>query len=88
MMQQYDGFGFLYPVLADMMQLDPSHRPTARTLFRRFLNVRDSLSESKLRARLIHKDGEPLLRRIGNDVSHWLVTAKRSIIGVPAIPDA
>ena len=88
MMQQYDGFEFLYPVLADMMQVDPSHRPTARTLFRRFLNVRDALPESKLRARLIHRDGEPLLRRVGNDVSHWLVTTRRTLAGVPAIPDA
>lgn len=71
-----------------MMQVNPSDRPTARTLFRRFLNIRDSLSESKLRARLIHRNGEPILKRLGNDFSHWLLTARRSLVGVPAIPDA
>ncbi|KAI0027073.1 hypothetical protein K488DRAFT_63044 [Vararia minispora EC-137] len=85
---KYDGFEFMYPLLADMLEPDPAKRPSAERLYAHFLMARAQLSSAKSRSRLIERGGEPALTAAYRNCRHWLLTVGRLLLGVPAVPDA
>ena len=57
-------------LIADMVQVDPSQRPTMDDVVQRFENIRKSLTMSKLRSRIVDK-GETMLDSVPRAVLHW-----------------
>jgi len=56
------GFEFMQPLVNEMIQSDPSKRPTIDEIVARFDALRRSLSSWKLRSRAVEKDEYTLLR--------------------------
>ncbi|KDQ55733.1 hypothetical protein JAAARDRAFT_133274 [Jaapia argillacea MUCL 33604] len=54
------GFEFMKPLINDMIQADPEKRPTMDQVMSRFDETRKSLSESKLRSRVVQRGEKPL----------------------------
>ena len=73
------------PLIADMIQSDPSKRPTMNEVMERFHAIRSDLSGWKLRSRVVDK-GESLLDGVVCGISHWMRRVKFITRGVPAIP--
>ncbi|KAI0311022.1 hypothetical protein OF83DRAFT_1069524, partial [Amylostereum chailletii] len=53
--KKYAGLNFMDKLVADMVQKDPSKRPTIDEVVARFADIRHALSPWKLRSRLIYK---------------------------------
>jgi len=85
--QSRNGFEFMSALVADMVQDDPTKRPTADELVARMDDIGQSLSNWKLRSRVVKKnDIWPLgLYRSGG---HWVRRTMFIATGTPAIPTA
>lgn len=57
-------------LIDDMVQIDPSERPTMDEVVERFEEIRKSLTMSKLRSRIIDKE-ETMLDSVPRAVLHW-----------------
>ena len=73
--QQYEGFEFLEPLIADMVQDDPAARPTMEEVVARFDDIQAKLKYWKLRERLVRKGESPLIKFLKN-VRHVYRTTK------------
>ncbi|CAL1706289.1 unnamed protein product [Somion occarium] len=79
------GVEFMAPLVADMMQADPSKRPTIDEVVQRFEDIRRSLRWWKLRSRLIEK------RELGylitfRSVKHYIRTVAYVLTLKSAVP--
>ncbi|KAH9937750.1 hypothetical protein B0H21DRAFT_758148 [Amylocystis lapponica] len=81
----YFGLDFLFPLVADMVQADPTKRPAIDDVVSRFDELRSKLSYWTLRARLVGRE-ETALRRVLKNIRHAFRTAKFIIRRYPAIP--
>ena len=79
------GFDFMRPLITDMVQRDPSQRPTMDEVVERFGAIRAGLNSRKLRSRIISK-GENLYQRMTRGTFHWLRQIGYITRGIPAIP--
>ena len=73
-------------LIADMVQEDPTKRPTMDEVVARFPEVRNKLSTWKLRSRLVRKK-EILPVKVWRTVGHWYRTAGYVLSRKAAIPD-
>lgn len=80
------GFDFMEPLVVDMVQVDPSKRPSINDVISRFEDIRHSLSSWKLRSRIRHRK-----EFISASVVGWMLQLSRTIwytgTHKPAIPD-
>ncbi|KIJ16754.1 hypothetical protein PAXINDRAFT_168241 [Paxillus involutus ATCC 200175] len=79
------GFDFMQPLIADMVQKDPSKRPTMDEVVERFDAIRAGLTMWKLRSRVINKR-ENLLEGVVRGTSYWMRRIGFVAMGVPAVP--
>lgn len=83
---QFTNLAFLAPLAADMVQDDPSARPTSGQVIDRFAALRSKLGWWKLRERPRHgpeSEGPPLWE---DDYCHPLWTACQIAMFRPAVP--
>ena len=73
------------PLVQDMVQADPSKRPTMEEVVVRFDKIRQSLSGWKLRSRVVDEE-EDALERVTRTVSHWIRRVSFVVRRVPPIP--
>ena len=73
------------PLIADMVQKDPSKRPTMDEVVQRFATVRAGLSTWKLRSRVVSKD-EKVYLSVARGASHWMQQFGFITRGIPPIP--
>lgn len=73
------------PLIADMVQTDPSKRPTMDEVIERFETTRLSLGQWKLRSRVVDTD-ESKLARIFRTGLHWVRQVQFVIRRLPATP--
>ena len=74
------------PLIADMVQEDPSNRPTMDEVTTRFSEIRKSISTWKLRSRMTRKD-EFWPVTAWRAVNHWTRTAGYVLARRAAIPE-
>jgi hypothetical protein len=79
------GFGFMEALVDDMVQDDPSKRPTMDQVVERFGHIRKDLSGLKLRARLASRDEGPLAAMF-RDLLHFRQRVQYMVTGLPAVP--
>ncbi|KAG2153111.1 kinase-like domain-containing protein [Suillus bovinus] len=79
------GLDFLKPLVDDMVQDDPSGRPTMEVLVKRFDSIRQKLSAWKLRSRVISME-DSLLENMYYRTTHWRRRIGFIVRRVPAIP--
>ena len=84
--QKYDGFEFIEPLIADMVQKDPKKRPTMDEVVNRFVEIKRGLSTWKLRSRM-GRNNEIWPVTAWRAVSHWYRTVGYVISRKPALPD-
>ncbi|KAI0040833.1 hypothetical protein FA95DRAFT_1527205 [Auriscalpium vulgare] len=84
---KYHGFEFLYPLVGDMVAVDPSKRPTMDEVVSRFKKIRDSLSSWKLRSRLVRRKDWAIVG-LYKSFGHWHRRLAYIATRKPAIPDA
>lgn len=75
----------MQPLIADMVQQDPSKRPTMDEVVERYHAISSNLSGWKLRSRVIDKE-ENVFEGIFRGSSHWMRRVRFMTRGVPAIP--
>ncbi|KAI0320057.1 kinase-like domain-containing protein [Amylostereum chailletii] len=83
-LQRYWGFGFMKPLIADMVQVDMAKRPTMDEVVTRFHKIRDGLSWWKLRSRLVER--KEFFVYPWRTARHWYLTATYVATGKAAIP--
>ncbi|TFK53488.1 kinase-like protein [Heliocybe sulcata] len=79
------GFEFIEPLVSDMVQNDPSSRPTMDEVVTRFEAIRKSLSSWKLRSRIAERDEVELLE-LYRTIIHWKRRIAYVARRVPALP--
>ncbi|KIJ18440.1 hypothetical protein PAXINDRAFT_167041 [Paxillus involutus ATCC 200175] len=79
------GFDFIQPLIADMVQQDPSKRPTMDEVVKRFDTIRAGLRSWKLRSRVVDKR-ESVFEGVIRGTSHWIRRIGFVVRGVPAVP--
>jgi len=79
------GFDFIQPLIADMVQQDPSKRPTMDEVVKRFDSIRAGLRSWKLRSRVVDIR-ENTLDGVIRGTSHWMRRIGFVARGVPAVP--
>ena len=79
------GFDFMLPLIADMIQKDPSKRPTMGEVVERFDATRSDLSSRKLRSRVIDR-GETAYHGITRGTSHWIRQIGLIARGISPVP--
>lgn len=79
------GFEFMQPLISDMVQTDPSKRPTMDEVVERFETIRLSLGKWKLRSRVVDTD-QSKLEGIFSAAWHWLRQFEFVMRRLPAIP--
>lgn len=72
-------------LISDMVQRDPSKRPTMDEVVNRFHAIQSGLSSWKLRSRAIDKE-ENTLDGVLRGISHWMRRVRLMTRGVPAMP--
>ena len=75
----------MQPLVADMIQTDPSKRPTMDGVVERFETICGGLSKWKLRSRVNDSD-ESLLKRIFHATLHWARQLEFTVRRLPALP--
>lgn len=75
------------PLIADMVQKEPSERPTMAEVVQRFDTIRAGLSTRKLRSRVVDR-GESAYHNITRGTSHWMRQTRFIICGVPPVPSS
>ncbi|KAI0294559.1 hypothetical protein BC826DRAFT_1104616 [Russula brevipes] len=84
--QEYHGFEFIQPLIADMTLDDPQKRPTAQEVVSRFEGIKSSLSVWKLRSRVVRrKEIWPMM--ILRSARHLYRTAGYILTRKAAIPE-
>lgn len=73
------------PLITDMVQNDPSKRPSMDEVVQRFAAIRAGLSTWKLRSRIVSK-GERVYHSITRGTSHWMRQVGFITRGIPAVP--
>ena len=84
--QKYKGFEFVEPLVTDMVQNDPTKRPTMDGVVARFSEIRVKLSSWKLRSRIARKN-ELWPVTAWRSVSHWYRTVGYVLGRKAAIPE-
>ena len=84
--QKYKGFEFMAPLIADMVQEDPSKRPTMGEVTARFSEIRTGLNTCKLRSRMARKK-EFWPVTAWRTVNHWTRTVGHVLARRAAIPE-
>ncbi|KAH7889023.1 hypothetical protein F5I97DRAFT_1935400 [Phlebopus sp. FC_14] len=79
------GFEFMKPLISDMVQNDPSKRPTMDEVVQRFESIRAGLSRWKLRSRVVDKQ-ESMLEGVVRGTAHWTRRIGFVARNVSAIP--
>ncbi|KZT29122.1 hypothetical protein NEOLEDRAFT_1107902 [Neolentinus lepideus HHB14362 ss-1] len=79
------GFEFMEPLVADMVEDDPSKRPTMNEVVSRFEGIRKSLSSWKLRSRVGHQDELGFIEAY-RSVAHWKRRFGYAARQTPAVP--
>lgn len=79
------GFEFLKPLVDDMVQDDPSKRPTMEQAVERFDSIRQHLSTWKLRSRVTARDEGPF-EHMYRGAAHWKRRISFIVSRVSAIP--
>ncbi|KAJ6507307.1 kinase-like domain-containing protein [Mycena vitilis] len=78
------GFEFMWPLVADMVQDDPTQRPTIDDVVAQFAVIQKELSCWKLRSRVVGQREFPYVpHRV---VGHWYRRIRFILLRVPAIP--
>jgi len=75
----------MQPLIIDMVQQDPSKRPTMDEVVKRFHVIQSDLSSWKLRSRVIDEE-ETVLDRVLHGSTHWMRRVRFMTRGVPALP--
>ncbi|KIM35903.1 hypothetical protein M413DRAFT_78958 [Hebeloma cylindrosporum] len=83
--QGYKSFGFMKPLIDDMVQDDPEKRPTMDEVIQRFDALVEGLSEWQLRARAAPR-GINIFKETGHIISHWGRKIVFLIKRTPALP--
>lgn len=73
------------PLVAEMIQPDPAHRPTMDEVVVRFDDIRRGLSRRKLRSRVVDAD-EDLFEWVVRIMPHWKRRIEFIAKRVPAVP--
>lgn len=73
------------PLIANMIQKDPSKRPTMAEVVWQFDALRADLSKWKLRSRLVDR-GENAYHSVTRGTSHWMRQIGLITRGIPAVP--
>ena len=73
------------PLVDDMIQSDPSKRPTIDEIVTRFDTLRRSLSSWKLRSRAAESDEEPSLR-LSRSLNHLGRMVRYALKRIPPVP--
>lgn len=73
------------PLITDMVQKDPSKRPTMDEVVQRFAAIRAGLSTWKLRSRMV-SEGEKVYHSMTRGTSHWIRQIGYITRRIPAIP--
>ncbi|KAF8836451.1 hypothetical protein BDN67DRAFT_974164 [Paxillus ammoniavirescens] len=79
------GFDFMAGLVNDMVQDDPSKRPTMDEVVARFEGIRRALSRSKLRSRVVSKD-ESRFDAVFRGIAHWTRRMRFVIRRIPPVP--
>ncbi|KAF7357872.1 Protein kinase domain-containing protein [Mycena venus] len=78
------GFEFMRPLVDDMVQADPTKRPTIDQVVARFAEIQKGLSSWTLRSRVIgQREFVYLPQRI---IGHWYRRIRSIVMRVPAVP--
>lgn len=83
--QVFHGFDFMQDLVSDMVQNDPTKRPTIAEVESRFEELSSQLSSRKLRSRLIHR-GEDGFTRAVLGTMHFFRTARLIVMRYPPVP--
>lgn len=86
-LQKFENVGFMAPLVADMVQDDPSKRPTIGEVVARYEKVKKTLPWWKLRSRLVHEN-EATLFGIPRAIGHAVRTIGHIMTLRPAVPSA
>ena len=73
------------PLVADMVQTDPSKRPTMDEVVERFETIRGGLGKWKLRSRVVDSDQSVLERTFGA-AWHWVRQLEFVVRRLPSVP--
>lgn len=79
------GFEFIQPLVNDMVQDDPSKRPTMDMVVSRFKAIRDTLNEGQLRSRVVDRR-EILVVGIFKELFHWGRRLEYTVRRMPPVP--
>jgi len=79
-LQTMYGFGFIQPLVDDMVLDTPSERPTMDSVVIRFEELVAELPKHKLQSRIVYRD-EPLFTTLLLDVEHWCLRAVEFLRG-------
>jgi hypothetical protein len=74
-------------LVKDMVQADPSKRPTMDVVVPRFQHIRGKLSRHTLRSRVAHPD-EAGIEAAFHSVAHLFRRIKYTLRGTPSIPSS
>ncbi|KAN0140579.1 Protein kinase-like domain containing protein [Lactarius tabidus] len=85
-MQRYHGLEFMQPLIADMVQEDPTKRPNMDEVVTRFAEIRKRLSSWKLRSRMA-RNIELWPVAAWRSVAHWFRTMGYVLARKAAIPE-
>ncbi|KAH9033889.1 kinase-like domain-containing protein [Lactarius pseudohatsudake] len=85
-MERYHGLEFMQPLIADMVQEDPTKRPNMDEVVTRFPEIRNKLSTWKLRSRMARNTE---LRPVAawRSVAHWFRTIGYVLANKAPIPE-
>jgi hypothetical protein len=86
MNQKYHGFQFMEPLVADMVQEDPTKRPKMDEVITRFSEIRGKLNTWKLRSRIARRN-EFWPVTAWRSVAHWYRTVGYVLSRKAAIPE-
>jgi len=75
----------MQPLVTDMIQPDPSKRPTMDDVVKRFETIRQGLGKWKLRSRVVDSN-ESVLGGIFGAAWHWVYQLKFVVRRLPALP--
>ena len=75
----------MLPLITDMVQKDPSKRPTMDEVVQRFAAIKPGLSTWKLRSRVVSK-GEKTYHSVTRGTSHWMRQIGFIARGISAVP--
>jgi len=84
-LDEFIGFEFLEPLVADLRQEDPKKRPTADAAFAQFESLIKGLDKGKLRGRVVYRE-DSRLSNLAHGVSHWTRRISYTLRGVPPMP--